>query len=215
MKIIAIAGQKGGISKTTTTMHLAACTAASARTLAVDADPQQSATWWAERAGENLPFDFTPELHPERLARLRELPYDVVFIDTPGSLQDTAVLRAVIDVADLVIMPTDTDPLSWAPLVHTIRTFVEPTGTPYRILINKYDPRDRTAADDTRALIDGAGLPRFVNVIRTYKTHSSAPLRGDVVTQYPRTQKTRNAIDDYHHVALELFATWTDARAGA
>ena len=124
-RLIPVAGQKGGVGKTTTAMSLAAVTARSSRVLLVDVDPQQSATWWAERAEDNLPFDFTSDTDPSNLARLRELPYDVIFIDTPGSLEGRDVLAAVLDAADFAILPTEPSPLSIAPLMRTISDVVQ------------------------------------------------------------------------------------------
>lgn len=43
------------------------------RVLLVDVDPQGSATWWAERAGDRLPFDFAADSDPAQLTRLRRL----------------------------------------------------------------------------------------------------------------------------------------------
>lgn len=217
-RLIPVAGQKGGVGKTTTAMSLAAVTAESSRVLLVDVDPQQSSTWWAERAGDDLPFDFASDTDPGNLARLRELPYDVVFIDTPGSLEGRDVLTAVLEAADFAILPTEPSPLSVAPLIRTVTEVVRPRGVDYRVLLNKVDPRVPQDATDAEGLLDGAGLHRFQTHVRNYKVHAMSPLEGKVVTQYTDSRIAAKAIDDYRRVALEMYAIWSRtplAAAGA
>lgn len=211
MKLVAIANQKGGAGKTTTCMSLAAVAAESSRTLVVDVDPQRSSTWWADRSGDNLPFDIAADTDPAHLARLRELDYDTVFVDTPGSLEGQAVMRTVFAEADFIILPTEPQALAFQPLTETIKTLVLPSGKDYRVLLNKIDPRSPRQLEDAQALVDGAGFKRFKNAVRIYQAHAEAPLRGEVVTQYPLTRSTMKAIEDYRRVALELFAVWTNS----
>lgn len=214
MRIIAIANQKGGAGKSTTLMNLAAVLAKSARVLVVDVDPQQSSTDWAETAGERLPFDFAANTDPSTLARLRDLPYDVIFVDTPGNLEGTEILTAVLDVADFVIVPVNPEPMTVAPTRRTITQLIEPRGVPYRVLLSKIDMREAGQLEDWTSIIDQLGYPRFKQHIRKYKLHSDAPVSGDVVTQYADTRLASNAIFDYTTVALELTALWAHAPSG-
>lgn len=209
MRIVAVAGQKGGVGKTTTAMSLAAVAAEASNVLVVDVDPQASSTWWAERAGEELPFAFTSDADPGILRRLRDLPhYDVVFVDTPGSLEGHDVLDAVLAVADFVILPTEPAALAVVPLIRTVTNIVAPRGVPYRVLLNKVDPRLPVELADARQMLDAQGIPAFRTAVRRYKAHERAPLEGKVVTQYPGDTHTAKAVDDYRKVALELFASW-------
>lgn len=213
MKLVAVTNQKGGAGKTTTTMNLAAIAAENSRVLVVDVDPQQSVTWWATTADQSLPFDFAPETDASNLSRLRSLPFDVIFVDTPGNLTDSKILASVLSVADFAIIPTEPEALCIPPMVRTIRTLIEPSETPYRVLLSKIDMRVPRQLEDAEALIDSLSVPRFSRAIRKYKIHSDAPIDGKVVTQYAESRQTAKAIDDYRAVALELMTIW--AHAGA
>ena len=215
MKLVAVTNQKGGAGKTTTTMNLAAIAAENSRVLVVDVDPQQSTTWWASTAADNLPFDFAADTDATNLSRLRTLPFDVIFVDTPGNLTDSKILASVLSVADFAIIPTEPEALCIPPMVRTIRTLVEPSETPYRVLLSKIDMRVPGQLEDAEALVDSLKLPRFNRAIRKYKVHSDAPIEGKVVTQYVESRQTAKAIDDYRAVALELMTIWAHAREGA
>jgi chromosome partitioning protein len=208
VKVVAVVNQKGGAGKTTTTMNLAAVVAESSRVLVVDVDPQQSATWWATTAGDDLPFDFADETDPGFLAEIRSLPYEFVFIDTPGSLSDNAVLSTVLESADFVVVPTEPEALCVPPMVRTIKTIVEPKHVPFRVLLSKVDMRVAGQLEEAEALIDDMGLPRFRRPIRKYKAHADAPVTGVVATTYRESRQTFKAIDDYRAVSLEMMMMW-------
>jgi len=212
MRIVTIANQKGGAGKTTTVMNLASIIAEHSRVLVADVDPQKSSAWWADRAGEDLPFDVADDTNPANLARLRELPYDVVLVDTPGSLEGRDVLATVLTESDFVILPTEPSPLAFAPLIETVNQVVLPSRVPYRVLLNKVDPRVPVELSDAEALLDGAGLARFSAAIRDYKIHRMAPVEGKVVTQYADgdSRIAAKAREDYRRVALELTSLWAN-----
>jgi chromosome partitioning protein len=115
-KVIAVLNQKGGVGKTTLTVHLA--TAFSRRgesVLLIDADPQGSALdWSAARKGKPLfPVAGLPKasLHKE-LAPLAAN-YSVVLIDGPPRVYDVA--RSAIMACDLVLIPVQPSPYDvWA-----------------------------------------------------------------------------------------------------
>jgi chromosome partitioning protein len=202
--IVALPNQKGGVGKTTVALALAAVTAdANGRALVVDVDPQSSS---ADMAGRMTGpgFDFTHEMDPGTLVRLRELrSYDMVFIDCPGSLEGGQILAAVLAVADFAVIPFVNDPLAIRPTVRTAR-FVAEHRVPYKVLVNNVDPR--LGADEVRqawSLLDQGELLRFRCVVRGYRAYPTALANRQTVIQY-RGRYAGNVREDVKRVHTEL-----------
>jgi chromosome partitioning protein len=202
--VVALPNQKGGVGKTTIALALAAVTAdANGRALVVDVDPQSSSADMAGRM-HDPGFDFSHELDPRILARIRELrTYDMVFVDCPGSLEGGDVLATVLENADFAVIPFQNDPLAVRPTVRTAR-FVQDRGVPYKVLVNNVDPR--LGADEVRAawsLLDEGSLSRFRCVVRGYRAYPTALASRQSVIQY-RGRYGVNVRDDVKRVHTEL-----------
>jgi chromosome partitioning protein len=114
MAIIAVAGRKGGVGKTTIVGNLAAEFVKMGRSVAaLDADPQHSLAAWAEQ-GEGM-LSRCVEKVPSGAASLRtrvhatEKDADIVLIDTPPGLPETTYQAALA--ADLMLLPCGPSPL--------------------------------------------------------------------------------------------------------
>lgn len=100
--IIAVAGLKGGIGKTTSSIHIAGALAdAGQRVLLADGDRIRTSTSWSR--GNNLPFTVAPVA---AMGRARD--YDIIVLDTEGGPDNTELLEFA-RTADLTILPTTTD----------------------------------------------------------------------------------------------------------
>ncbi|GGD86813.1 hypothetical protein GCM10007269_32120 [Microbacterium murale] len=207
MKIISVVNQKGGMGKTTVAMQLAAALSRRHRVLVVDVDPQQSTVWWAENAERHLPFDFAGSQHSSVLSRLSYLDreYDVVIVDTPGSLEDPHTLEVVVDASDFVIVPLTPEPLAVEPTMRTIQRFIEPRGVRFAVLLNRIDPRIQGQLEAWKELLDVTlGVPRFDACLRQYKAQADAPVLGSLVTTVRDNRSTQGAIWDVTRLGLEV-----------
>lgn len=159
---ITIANAKGGVAKTTTAIYLAA--AATMRGLdarVLDADPQSSASLWADLADDNhdpLPFDVAPA-NLSTLGRLRPEAGEWCFVDAPPSGR---VLEKAVEVADFVIVPTSDSPIdlqqAWATL-QAVDGKVPAAALLVRAEIGT------TAFKDTMAALENNDTPRFEAVV--------------------------------------------------
>lgn len=213
-RIVSLINEKGGVAKTTSTVAIAAAMAeAGQKVMAVDADPQQSLTWWAENggdAGSGFNFDYVTDTDPKVLSRLRELrDYDIVFVDAPGNKngEATKVLEAMLAVSDYAILPMEPAAMSVSPTHNTITHLVKPAAVPYRVLLTRVDSKALGDVDEVRALMTKLEHPIFRAFARTLKAHSIAVIENTTILQVKHPSQSK-AVDDYRRIAVELLTDW-------
>jgi|SRR6202167_3144214 chromosome partitioning protein len=114
MAVIAVAGRKGGVGKSTIAGNLAAEFAAMKRSVRLlDADPQHSLVAWAEQ-GDGMLARTVEKVEggaPALRARARQAAKDadIVLIDTPPGAPEIAYEAALA--ADLMLLPCGPSPL--------------------------------------------------------------------------------------------------------
>lgn len=171
-RILALNSLKGGVGKTTITMHLAAAIAASGdRVIVLDADEEVSALRWQQHAqadGLTLPFRVVAADRNSLMRQARDLARDgtVVIIDTPPNNRE--ILKSAATVADVVLVPVLPTAMDLDRLGTTLELLADlEAALPnfnYAIVLNRFDAR-KGMAHDANAALDQ--LPRFNTVIRS------------------------------------------------
>ena len=105
--VISIVNQKGGVGKSTLTVHLAAMLRELHQDVAVyDADAQRSSSEWLKRSGFDIPFEVIDphdlEGIPGQIVALGRN-HQFVVCDGPGGLGE--VTRTLLALTDLALFP--------------------------------------------------------------------------------------------------------------
>jgi chromosome partitioning protein len=112
MRTVSVCAPKGGAGKTTTSLllgvHAANALQMSVGLIDLNADQGNIANWLAVRSGNLFGpklIDDIEDLVTDVKALAFSKTYDLVIIDTPPVIDDTAIVEAAVVVADAVVIP--------------------------------------------------------------------------------------------------------------
>lgn len=158
MKKIAVISQKGGVGKTTLTVHLATAAALAGYSVAVvDLDPQATAANWSDWRADDNPVVLTaPHARLEQvLEGAVKAGADFVFLDTPPAADSAAVAAA--KAADLVLVPTRLSAFD----LHAVKTTAEllrVAKTQAFVMLNAIPVNAPRMVEETVAVVAGMGM---------------------------------------------------------
>jgi chromosome partitioning protein len=202
--VVSLLNQKGGVGKTTLSVHLATSLAGSGRVLLIDADPQHSALDWAAQREEAAPFGTIgmpkPILHRE--VGSLGAGYDWVIIDGPPRVNELA--RSAIAASDLVLIPVQPSPYDvWAAkdIVDIVRECeITRPHVLSRFVINRLIPNTTLAGEVTDALSEFE-VPLMETVIRNRTEYAKSARLGLTALE---TEPNGPAATEIHKLTGEI-----------
>lgn len=172
MPIYSLLSLKGGVGKTTSTMHLAMCAVeAGQQVTVIDADDERSAYRWSTFT--ELPFKVVAA-ERDRLAqqaRVFETAGETVFIDTPPNSREILSRTAMVSSSVIVpLIPTGLDIDRMMPTLELLRDVEASRGSlDVAILLNRWDGRKRLAQEALQALAAYPILDAKVRALTRYE----------------------------------------------
>lgn len=207
-KVIALVNQKGGVTKTTTSINLAFGLASRGfDVLLIDGDVQASSLDWSDvRSQSERELNFTvmgmPKSNMAKEIQKVKSKYDFTIIDSAGRQSD--LTRQAIVACDVAIVPNSTSAFdAWA-TKDTMNSISEISG--YRdfstyLLMSKVDVNTKVYRDVRSYLLDSYDHPMFESVIVDRTAYQASS--GDGLSIYET--KDKKAIQEMDAFINELF----------
>jgi len=171
---ITVCGQKGGVAKTCTSIHLASVWHSEGKKVCiVDADKNRSALAYASRG--NLPFPVFPVSAAAKASRSSE----IVITDGQAS-SDQEELKHLAYGSDLVILPTTAKARS-VELTVELANLLSNLKVNHAVVIVKVDFRQQKAAQQAKAALENFGLYVFDTFIPLLSAFDKAEASGNAV----------------------------------
>ncbi len=171
---ITVCGQKGGVAKTCTSIHLASVWHSEGKKVCiVDADKNRSALAYASRG--NLPFPVFPVSSAAKASRSSE----IVITDGQAS-SDQEELKHLAYGSDLVILPTTAKARS-VELTVELANLLTNLKVNHAVVIVKVDFRQQKAAQQAKAALQNFGLYVFDTFIPLLSAFDKAEASGNAV----------------------------------
>jgi chromosome partitioning protein len=204
--LIAFANSKGGVGKSTLSVHLAVWLYDRGNCVALlDTDKQRSSSTWMAEAEPQLAIR-TASSHEEVASSVQELSetHDFIVADAPGGLEELS--RTVLILADVAVFPV-------LPSILDLRSVAEATkllqfaqsingGRPEgRLILNRLRKRDRISRELTEAA-PALGLTVARTTIRDLQAYRNAAQQGTVVTRMGARE--RDAAAEVTQLFVEL-----------
>ena len=176
MMFITVFGQKGGVAKTCSSVHIAASwSRRQKRVILVDADRNRSATAYGARG--LLPCPVVPIEAAAKATRAAE----IVVTDGQASSNEEE-MKNLVEGADFILLPTTTQSRS-IELTVEMSQMLKQYRIPYAALLVKVDARKESSADQAAELLQGFDITVLKARVPLLSAFEQAETEGVTVDQ--------------------------------